>query len=139
MARRTHPTGVSLRRTIELLSVTLVLAGLELAAGTLSTTLDRFTQTLSDTFSADVLSFPPARFVAGAGMIVAGVGGLLLAVWVQHTGARLSRGTVCGRCGGQTQRMRRAMRHHALGAVLGRQLLRQRCIECGWKGLSARD
>ncbi|MCH7563751.1 MAG: hypothetical protein IH968_07995 [Gemmatimonadetes bacterium] len=45
-----------MRRTIELLSVTLVLAGFVLASGTLSTTLNRFTQTLSSTVVADVSS-----------------------------------------------------------------------------------
>ncbi len=65
-----------MRRTIRLLSVTLVLAGFEFALGTLSTTLNRFTQTLSSTIAADVPSLPPLRFAGGVGMIVMGIGGL---------------------------------------------------------------
>ena len=60
-----------MRRTIELLSVTLLLAGFELAAGTFSTTLNNFTQTLTTTVAADVPNLPPMRFIGGVGMIAA--------------------------------------------------------------------
>lgn len=63
---------MSLRRTIKLLSVTLALAGFELASGTLPTTLNHFSQTLSSSVAADVPSLPPLRFAGGVGRIVLG-------------------------------------------------------------------
>ena len=128
-----------MRRTLELLSVSFVLAGLELATGTLSTTFDQFTQILSSTVAADVPSLPPIRFVGGVGMIVVGVVGLGIVLWVRYAGTRLSRGPVCSSCGGQTQRMKRRIQHRVLGSMLGMDLVRRRCIECGWRGLAVRD
>lgn len=130
---------MSLRRTIKLLSVALVLAGFELAAGTLSTTLDRFTQTLSSTVAADVPSLPPLRFVGGVGLVLFGIGGWGFALWARYASTRLSRGRLCSRCGGQTRRVMRKIRHRVLGSMLGVELARRRCVECGWRGLAVRD
>ncbi len=128
-----------MRRTIKLLSVILVLAGFELASGTLSTTLNRFTQILSSSVAADVPSLPPLRFAGGVGMIVMGIGGWGLTLWARYANTRLSRGRVCSRCGAQTQRVMRRIHHRLLGSMLGLELERRRCIECGHKGLAVRD
>lgn len=72
-------------------------------------------------------------------MIVLGVAGMGVALWAKHAGAHLSRGPVCSRCGGKTQRLRRRIHHRVLGSMLGLELERRRCFECGWKGLAVRD
>lgn len=125
-----------MRRTIELLSVTLVLAGFELAAGTLSTTLNNFTRTLTTTVAADVPNLPPMRFIGGVGLIVMGMLGLTMMVWARHAATNISRGPVCSRCGGQTQRVKKKIHHRALGSMLGLELARRRCVKCDRSGLS---
>ncbi|GMR12266.1 MAG: hypothetical protein BMS9Abin29_0455 [Gemmatimonadota bacterium] len=128
-----------MRRTIKLLSVALLLFGFEFASGTLSTTLNRFTQTLSSTVADDVPSLPPLRFAWGVGMIVIGIAGMALVLWAKHASTSLSRGQMCSHCGGRTRRLRRRMHHRVLGWMSGLELARRRCVECGWKGLAVRD
>ena len=72
-------------------------------------------------------------------MIVMGIGGLGLMGWARYASGRISRGYVCSRCGGQTQRVTRRIHHRVLGSMLGLELARRRCVECGWKGLAIRD
>jgi len=122
-----------LKRTLEVLSVAIFLAGVELATGGLSTTLDRFIEQFTLVFGE-----PPAsgRGVAGLLLTFSGIALGSIALWAHRERRELTETTDCPRCGARTERIKRRKRHRILAALLGEGLTRRRCAECGWVGLT---
>jgi len=125
-----------LRRALEIFALVLFLAGLELAAGTLSHTAGRFEETLRLVLASDSPSALAVEFAVGSVLVVFSVviGALTLWAGAQVRGVHTS--DDCPRCGGETERVKRKRRHRLLAAIVGQRVTRRRCSECPWRGLS---
>lgn len=125
-----------MRRILEVISAGLFLAGLELAVGTLSLTVIRFSETFTNTFGSDEADGVPWRFLAGIGLMVLAVTLAGVTVLVRYRQAGVQDHIGCPKCGARTTRVRRLIWHRILGRLLGRSLSARRCGDCGWTGLS---
>jgi len=129
---------VLIRRGLPLLSLALLILGLELAVGTLSRSLDTIGRALGALWVGEEVGVSlPAFFV---GLLLTGVGlaGLGLSGWSRVMRGRLIRGKGCPECAATTRRIRRRRWQRLLGTVLGEKVQRRECGECGWRGLAVR-
>lgn len=128
-----------MRRVLEIIAVLFLLAGLELAAGTLSHTLRRVEDTLRLSFAGESLVWPAPVFIVGFVLIIFGVMLALVTVWARAAGKAVQASPNCPRCGTRTNRMKRRLRHKVLAAVMGHHVTRRHCAKCGWGGLSLKQ
>lgn len=125
-----------MNRGVLLVSLLLLVAGLELTAGVVSGSVAELRSGLNA-----VARFPetgefPFRFAGGFLLLVAGLAGTALAGWTSLRKRRLPQGRACPRCGNGTQRVRRRLRHRLLTRFLGVKVVRRQCTDCGWVGLA---
>ena len=126
-----------MRRGLSLLPVVLVVVGLELSTEAVSLALVRLRSGVMAVLTGVEFYLPKMRF--GAGLLALALGmvlwGLLLwAAWQRRVLA--SMGRECPTCGGDTRRVSRTELQRWLGALMGEQVTRQTCANCGWTGLS---
>jgi hypothetical protein len=126
-----------MRRGLSLLPGVLVLVGVELSTEAVSVALARIRSGVLAVLSGVEFYLPKMRF--GAGLLALALGmvlwGLLLwAAWQRRVLA--SMGRACPACGGDTRRVSRTEPQRWLGALMGEQVTRQACANCGWTGLS---
>ena len=125
-----------MRRILEVISLVLFLAGLELAAGTLSVTTTLLRETFTTTFGPDGPDEIPWRFLAGIALMVLAVVSAGTTVAVRFRQARIQDHVGCPKCGARTRRVQRKARHRMLGRLVGKALSARHCGDCGWRGLS---
>ena len=124
-----------MRRILEVLSISLLLAGLELSVGTLSITSSRIRESFSSAFAQTEAVPVPWSFWVGMVMVVAAISMGATTLWVGIGEKRIQTDEACAKCGADTARVRRGTRHRILGRLRGRTLTARRCSECGWSGL----
>ena len=128
-----------MRRVLEVVSALLFLAGLELAAGTLSGTVSRIEQTLRITFGGTSFVAPAPEFGVGLVLIVFGGFVWILAIWANRQSKTIQAGPNCPRCSSETSRLKRTALDKLLAALLGFRVTRRRCEQCSWGGLSLKQ
>lgn len=126
-------------RAVLVVSVLLLAAGLELAAGTFSGTVAEISGGLDALRRVPDTGEFPLRFAGGLLLLAWGAAGTALAGWTLRRERRLPRGRSCPRCGNGTRRVRRRLRHRLLARFLGARVVRRRCTDCGWTGLALRE
>ena len=124
-----------MRRILEVLSISLLLAGLELSVGTLSITSSRIRESFSSAFGVVDAVPVPWTFWVGMGMVMAAISMGVTTLWARIGEKRIQTDEGCAKCGENTVRVRRGTRHRILGRLLGKTLTARRCGECGWRGL----
>jgi len=125
-----------IRRGLPVLSLVLVLLGLELSTGALSESAAEMGRVLGAVLSGE----PTAAYLPGffSGLLAIGLGGAGLAVslWTRIVRGGLARGRTCPRCGERTHRIKRRSWQRLLARLLAENVQRRLCRDCGWKGLS---
>ncbi len=124
-----------MRRILEVLSLSLLLAGLELSVGTLSLTSSRISDSFSSAFGVGDAAPVPWTFWVGMVMAVAAISIGAATLWARMGEKRIQAVEQCAKCGANTARVRRRTRHRILGWLLGKTVTARRCGECGWSGL----
>lgn len=126
-----------MRRGLSLLPVVLVLVGVELSTEAVSVALVRLRSGVMAVLTGVEFYLPKMRF--GAGLLALSLGLVLwgLLLWAARQRRVLaSMGRECPKCGGDTRRVSRTELQRWLGALMGEQVTRQTCANCGWTGLS---
>ncbi len=128
-----------MRRGMAVISVVLVLLGLELSTQAVTLIFARFGAGLQSIVAGVEFHVSPVRF--GTGVLILGLG---LALWLlllwsgQVRDAVNSVGSSCPACGNKTRRVKRRGWQRVLSFMLGQRLTRRTCEVCGWNGLSLR-
>ncbi len=126
-----------MKRFVPLMAVAAVLLGVEVAVRTVSLSWLRLQAGFGSLFSEAPLPVSTTRFVVGVALIA--VGGFTGAAWgwLRRMERRAAvAGGRCPECGGRTERVRRKKIHKLLSTLVGEELVRRRCQECRWSGLS---
>jgi hypothetical protein len=128
-----------MRRGLVLVSLLLVLLGLELSTEAVTLVAERFVEGISALLGRTESGLPGFRFVGGLVALASGMGLWILLGWsARRRGAVGAEGDACPQCGGETRRVRRRGWQRLLGALLGERTTRRKCGTCGWVGLSVR-
>lgn len=126
-----------MRRGFSLLPVVLVLVGVELSTEAVSVALARLRSGVLAVLSGVEFYLPKVRFGAGLLALFLGLVLWVLLLWAARQRRVLaSMGRACPTCGGDTRRVSRTELQRWLGALMGEQVTRQTCANCGWTGLS---
>jgi predicted RNA-binding Zn-ribbon protein involved in translation (DUF1610 family) len=126
-----------LRRSLALISLALILVGLELATQVVSLIFDRFRAGVGAILAGAEFQISALRFESGVLILVVGlVLGLVLLWSARARGDVRAVGHLCPNCGSHTRRVKRRKRHRLLGVLMGESLARRECDTCGWVGLS---
>ena len=126
-------------RVLEILAVVIFLAGLELAAGTLSHTFSRLEETIRLAFAGKSFVAPPGTFVLGGALVFVSASLGLTAYWARGQMKKVQPGTNCTICGSKTERVKRQAKHKLLSTLAGQRLTLRRCGHCNWTGLSVKQ
>ena len=124
-----------MKRVLKVLSLTLILAGVELSTGALSHAVDQVLRVYFELVLDAEPSVSVRRFFWGVGLIILGLLFVLLELWARASLSGVPRGKHCPQCGGETERVRRRQRHRIMAWILGERLSRRKCKECEWAGL----
>ena len=125
-----------MKRVLEVLAVTLLVAGIEMATGAISYGLDRIAEIYGHLVAGSEAGISGVRFFSGIGMIALGVALVFLDLWARAHAGFFGRGRACPHCGVKMQRVRRKRRQKLLGWILGERLIHRICPDCGWHGLT---
>ena len=126
-----------MKRTLEVLSLILILAGIELATGSFTYALGRLERVYRALSVGNEPEVSLIRFALGVLLALSGAIILAVVIWA-HFGARLiGAGSSCPQCGGKAKRIRRRWCDHLLGRILAMRTTRRSCHDCGWRGLTA--
>ena len=128
-----------MRRILEVISLVLFLAGLELAVGTLSLTITRLREIFTHPLGPDASDGVPWRSLVGIGVTALAVVMAGTTVLVRYAEAGIRDYVGCPECGARTRRVQRRTRHRILGWLVGKALSARHCGDCGWRGLSYLD
>lgn len=131
-------SGDPLRRILGVSALVLALLGVELAAGGVSTVLERLVRGMGAVMRGEESLFPGYRLVAGWALLAGALAMVGALAWAGRAARAVrSDGSSCPRCGADTRRIKRRRRHRLLAHLLERGLTRRSCDRCGWKGLAA--
>lgn len=125
-----------MKRVLEVLAVTLLVAGVELATGAISFGLNEVLKVFHHLMAGSEPDVSPTRFFVGLGMVVVGGGLVTLDLWARAYSGVVGRGKYCPHCGVKAERVRRRRRHRVLSWVLGERVTYRKCKTCGWHGLA---
>ena len=126
-----------MRRGLSLIPAVLVVVGVELSTEAVSVALGRLRSGVMAVLSGVEFYLPKMRFGAGLFALVLGLVLWVLLLWAARQRRVLaSMGRACPTCGGDTRRVGRTEPQRWLGALMGEQVTRQTCVNCGWTGLS---
>jgi len=112
------------KRVLEVVAITLLVAGIELATGAVSYGLDQIVRVFQHLMAGSEPEISVPRFLGGVGMVVLGSGLVLLDLWARAYSGFVGRGKYC------------RTRHKVLGWVLGERVTYRKCKTCGWHGLT---
>ena len=125
-----------MKRALEVLAITLLVVGIELATGAVSYGLNQVLKVYFQLVAGTEPDVSLTRFFVGGGMVVLGSGFLLLDLWARAYSGFLGRGKECPHCGVRAERVKRRLRHKILGWVLSERFTHRKCKKCGWHGLT---
>ncbi len=126
-----------MKRVLQILALSLLVVGVEVATGAISVALNRVTRVYLELTEGRDPGVSLGRFLTGVGMFVAGAGLLALDLWARAYGSFVVKGKTCPDCGAETERVKRRVRHRILGFVRGERVTRRKCKSCGWSGLAS--
>lgn len=127
-----------MKRPLAVAAIALMLFGVEIATGTLSLAAERLWLGLNAAFFGEQFVVPVSRVLAGTAALLVGLGLAALVLYAEAKGDRiLLDGAICPKCGTQTKRVKRRVRHRILSKILEMDVTRRRCERCGWRGLAA--
>jgi predicted RNA-binding Zn-ribbon protein involved in translation (DUF1610 family) len=126
-----------LKRTLEVLSLVLILVGIELATGSLSYALGRLERVYRALSVGNEPEVSLVRFAVGTLMVLLGAIIVTVLFWARFSARFVGAVSFCPHCGGKTTRIHRRSRHRLLGMILGMPVTRRKCSDCGWRGLTA--
>ena len=128
-----------MRRTLSVLSLGLILLGLELSTKVILLGAGRLTSGFLAIANGFEFHVSAVRFMGGTGALVLGLACAGLVVWLAKAERRVSEvGASCPACGAETKRVKRRLTHRVLSTLMGQRLTRRSCGTCGWSGLSVR-
>ena len=128
-----------MRRTLSVLSLGLILLGLELSTSVISLGTGRLTSGFLAIANGLEFRVSAVRFMSGIGTLALGLACAGLVVWLAKAERTFSAvGASCPACGADTERAKRRLTHRVLATLMGQRLTRRRCGTCGWSGLSVR-
>lgn len=126
-----------MKRTLEVLSLILILVGIELATGSLSHALGRLKRVYRALSVGNEPEVSLIRFALGVFLLLLGAMILAVTIWARFGARIIAAGSSCPQCGGETSRIHRRRSHRLLGKILGMPVTRRICRDCGWRGLTA--
>lgn len=126
-----------MRRTLEVLSLIMILVGVELSTGSVSYALRRFERVYRAIAGGNEPEVSVPMFVVGVTLFLVGSTLLAVTVWARFAQRFVVVGASCPKCGGRAKRIKRHVSHRVLGRLLGYPIVRRQCRDCGWKGLAA--
>jgi predicted RNA-binding Zn-ribbon protein involved in translation (DUF1610 family) len=126
-----------LKRTLEVLSVVLILVGIELTTGSLSYALGRLERVYRALSVGNEPEVSLVRFTVGVLLALLGAVIMAVLIWARFSARFVGAVSFCPQCGGKTTRIHRRKRHRLLGKILGMPVTRRKCSNCGWRGLTA--
>lgn len=124
-----------MKRVLEVLAITLLVVGIELATGAVSHGLNELAGVLKHLVAGGEAQVSLPRFFVGMGMVLLGGGLLVLDLWVRAYARFMGRGRDCPHCGTKTERVKRRWVHRMVGWILGEKVTYRKCRKCGWHGL----
>jgi hypothetical protein len=126
-----------LKRTLGVLSLILILVGIELAIGSFTHALERLERVYRAFRVGNEPEVSLIKFALGALLVLLGVIMLGITIWARLSARLIGAGSSCPQCGGKATRIRRRWCDHLLGRILARRTTRRMCRDCGWRGLTA--
>ena len=126
-----------MKRTLEVLSLILILVGIELATGSLTYALERLERVYRALSVGNEPEVSLIRFALGVLLVLLGAITLAVTIWARLSARIMGGGSSCPLCGGKTTRIRRRKRDQLLGKILRMPATRRMCRNCGWRGLAA--
>ena len=126
-----------MKRTLEILSLVLILVGIELTTGSLSYALGRLERVYRALSVGNEPEVSLVRFAVGALLVILGAIIMAVLIWARFSARIVGAVSFCPQCGGKTTRIHRRKRHRLLGKILGMPVTRRKCSDCGWRGLTA--
>jgi len=126
-----------LKRTLEVVSLILILVGIELATGAFSHALEQLERVYRALSVGNEPEVSLIRFALGVLLVLLGAIILAVILWARLTARAIGASSSCPRCGGETKRIRRRERDRFLGMILSMPINRRVCRDCGWRGLTA--
>ena len=126
-----------MKRTLEVLSLVLILVGIELATGSLTYALRQLERVYRALMVGNEPEVSLVRFAVGVLLVLVGAIIVTVLIWARFSARIVGRVSFCPQCGGKTTRIHRRKRHRLLGKILGMPVTRRKCSDCGWRGLTA--
>ncbi len=126
-----------MKRTLDVISLILILVGIELATGSLSYALERLERVYRALSVGNEPEVSLIRFALGVLLLLLGAIMLAVTIWARFGVRIIAAGSSCPQCGGETSRIHRRTSHYLLGRIHGMPLTRRKCHDCGWRGLTA--
>jgi hypothetical protein len=129
-----------IRKGLAFASLFLLIAGVELSTEGISLILARLRTGTGALFSGNEFHVSGMRFSVGVGALTIGLAIWILLIWsARHRHDVAVVGSACPQCGNHTRRVKRKEWQRILSLVLGERLIRRRCEQCGWSGLTVRS
>jgi hypothetical protein len=124
------------KRVLEVVGITLLVVGIEMATGAVSYGLEQILRVYHQLVAGTEPEVSLSRFFVGGGLITLGALLVALDLWARAYSGHVGRGKVCPHCNLKTERVKRRRRHKLLGWILGDKVTHQKCKKCGWHGLT---
>jgi hypothetical protein len=132
-----HQGFTLMRRLASLLSLALVLLGIEMSTKMASLTFGRLMSGFSAVAGGLEFHVSTMRFLVGVILLAVGVLSTALFSWVDRAERRMtSRGDRCPQCRSEMHRAKRRPIHKVVSWLMGQELSRRQCKECDWSGLA---
>jgi len=125
-----------MQRVLEVVAITLLVAGIELATGAVSFGLEEIFRVYQQVVAGTEPDVSLPRFFVGMGMATLGALLVTLDLWARAYSGYVGRGKICPHCNEKTERVRRRSRHKLLGWIVGEMVTHRKCKKCGWHGLT---
>lgn len=126
-----------MRRFVSLLSLVVMLVGLELGVEMVSLTWARIGAGVSAITNGLEMHVSPARFVTGVLLFVGGFTVWFAVTWLGRMEQRISAvGDYCPRCRSETKRVKRSRFQRIVSSAMRDEVASRECDQCGWSGLA---
>lgn len=125
-----------MKRVLEVIAITLLVVGTELATGAVSHGLDEVVRVYRHLGAGTESDVSLRRFFTGLALLGLGASLVTLDLWARAYSGFVTPGKECPHCGIKTERVKRRWGHRLLGLMLGQKVTYRKCRTCGWHGLT---
>jgi hypothetical protein len=125
-----------MKRVLEVVAITLLVVGTELATGAVSFGIEQVLRVYHQVVSGTEPEVSLLRFFVGVGMVTFGAFLVAVDLWARAYSGYVGRGKFCPHCNLKTDRVKRRTRHKVLGLIVGEMVVHRKCKKCGWHGLT---